>query len=396
MSENKKSIIKTVSRYYIWFVAAILLVASILFVINKIRYFLADTKNSVENILVVNAESSNSSIEEVLEFYHKSTYNQLFIITDVQFKQANDDSDEKFFTEENPHHSIHYIKIPSGLESNQIQAAAMALKIEAESLGIELQSFDIAADILKTKRMNYVFSKLFPEALIGNIILKPLLNNPNKASYAEVLNEFFAFLSSRFSKFSEDKLRIALQNGNYIDEILAARAKKDTYFKEDSKTPLHLDLREDFEGLNYFEPNPAWHFQSVLVIDTTEAAFEMPTTTDRLPLYRKYGYVEFKVNDSIFRLYAYQNLDFLKKDPKNDYLFIPFKDLTNTIETNGSGRYLDISIPDKELISIDFNKAYNPYCAYDDKYSCPIPPFENHLKLRIEAGEKKLRKDEQP
>lgn len=243
--------------------------------------------------------------------------------------------------------------------------------------------------------MNYVFSKLFPEATIGNFVLNRIENNPNKASYREVFKEFSAFLSLRFTKISEDKLRIALLNGRYIDEILAARAEKDTYFKENSKTPLHHDLRDTFEGLNYFEPNPEWHFESSLVVDTTEAAFEMPTTTDRLPLYRKYGYIEFKVHDSIFRLFAYQNLDFLKKDPENDYLFIPFKDLTNTIETNGSGRYLDISIPNNEPVSIDFNKAYNPYCAYDEKYSCPIPPFENHLKLRIEAGEKKLRKDEQ-
>jgi uncharacterized protein (DUF1684 family) len=88
-------------------------------------------------------------------------------------------------------------------------------------------------------------------------------------------------------------------------------------------------------------------------------------------------------------LAIYQNVDLVNTAGYEDYLFIPFKDLTNGEDTYGGGRYLDLKIPEGETILIDFNRAYNPYCAYNHNYSCPIPPFENHLKVKIEAGVKK-------
>ena len=77
-----------------------------------------------------------------------------------------------------------------------------------------------------------------------------------------------------------------------------------------------------------------------------------------------------------------------KKYEYAGFLFLPFKDLTNGKETYGGGRFMDILIPDTDKIILDFNKAYNPYCAFSHRYSCPLPPFENWLKTEIPAGEK--------
>ena len=86
-----------------------------------------------------------------------------------------------------------------------------------------------------------------------------------------------------------------------------------------------------------------------------------------------------------------QNMAFIDHPEYGNYLFIPFKDRTNTITTYGSGRYIDIDIPEESIVIIDFNEAYNPYCAYYDRWSCPLVPFENHLDIHIYAGEKKYK-----
>ena len=87
---------------------------------------------------------------------------------------------------------------------------------------------------------------------------------------------------------------------------------------------------------------------------------------------------------------VYQNLLLRETEEFKDYLFLPFADLTNGEQTYGGGRYIDLSIPDKDSIIINFNTAYNPYCAYNAKYSCPLVPKENHLDYSIEAGVKKF------
>ncbi len=87
-------------------------------------------------------------------------------------------------------------------------------------------------------------------------------------------------------------------------------------------------------------------------------------------------------------LLAYQNLDLLKNKPEYRKLFVPFNDYTNGVSSYGGGRYLDIDIPAGDKTIIDFNFAYNPYCAYHDRWSCPIPPSENNLDIEVEAGVK--------
>ena len=88
---------------------------------------------------------------------------------------------------------------------------------------------------------------------------------------------------------------------------------------------------------------------------------------------------------------VYQNQELIKQEGFENYLFLPFSDETNGIESYGGGRYIDLRIPESNKLIIDFNSAYNPYCAYNDKYSCPIVPRENYLRTRIEAGVKKFK-----
>jgi len=114
----------------------------------------------------------------------------------------------------------------------------------------------------------------------------------------------------------------------------------------------------------------------------------MKTTTDRLPVYVKYGEAYFVLDGVQCKLNIYQNQELIKLEKYRDYLFIPYLDETSGKESYGGGKYLDLRIPKGDSILIDFNKAYNPYCAYNHHYSCPIPPYENRLNVAVEAGVK--------
>ena len=119
----------------------------------------------------------------------------------------------------------------------------------------------------------------------------------------------------------------------------------------------------------------------------------MKTTTDRLPEYVKYGDVSFELFGKSYSLNIYRNLDIVNKEGYEDYLFLPFLDDTNGVESYGGGRYIDFDIPIDNYLIIDFNTAYNPYCTYNEKYSCPIVPRENYLPLEIKAGIKAFAKN---
>ncbi|MCH5714934.1 DUF1684 domain-containing protein [Niabella hibiscisoli] len=123
--------------------------------------------------------------------------------------------------------------------------------------------------------------------------------------------------------------------------------------------------------------------------------FILPTSSGRSKMYRQYGKLRFVYEDVAQELYVYQSQALLL-DPKHaDHLFLPFTDLTTGQESYETGRYIDLSISEikNNQVTVDFNKAYNPYCAYiSGIYSCPIPPKENRLKVAIKAGEKKYLK----
>jgi len=163
-------------------------------------------------------------------------------------------------------------------------------------------------------------------------------------------------------------------------------------FKDASTSPLKDKDRKDFKGLDFFDFDSTYVVKAKFERTPDETPFEMKTTTERLPLYVKYGIVTFNLKGKEHHLNVYQNQDLINKEGFEDYLFLPFLDNTNGEETYGGGRYIDLKFPERDEMIIDFNKAYNPLCAYNEKYSCPIVPLENYLELKVEAGVKAFEK----
>lgn len=163
-------------------------------------------------------------------------------------------------------------------------------------------------------------------------------------------------------------------------------------FKDATKSPLKEKDRKNFKGLDFFPFNADYVITATFKRTPDEKAFKMKTTTSRLPVYVKYGEITFTLNGKPYQLNLYQNQDLIKKEGYEDYLFLPFLDDTNGEATYGGGRYIDVRIPEGETMIIDFNTAYNPYCAYNEKYSCPIVPRENYISAKIEAGVKAFHK----
>ncbi len=176
---------------------------------------------------------------------------------------------------------------------------------------------------------------------------------------------------------------------SYVDSINLQRDTINIHFKDSSTSILDKTELELFTGIDFFAVNDTFNISAKFRKKRFQPSFEMATSTSRKPIYKKYGVLKFHLNGQTHRLIIYQNVELSKVEEYADYLFCPFKDLTNGHETYGGGRYLDMRIGDlKADPRIDFNLCYNPYCAYNYKYSCPIPPKENHLKTRIEAGVK--------
>jgi len=175
---------------------------------------------------------------------------------------------------------------------------------------------------------------------------------------------------------------------NYIEEINQYRDSLNKAFAHPETSILKAEYLTTFKELPYFPVNEKYRIKAKFIRIKNGKTFEMLTSTSRKPVYTVYGKLVFKIDDKTYELYLYK-----PKDPKPGYenwLFCPFTDLTNGEETYGGGRYLDFTTTDMKNPVIDFNMCYNPYCAYNDKYSCPVPPKENFLNLRIEAGVKKL------
>lgn len=174
----------------------------------------------------------------------------------------------------------------------------------------------------------------------------------------------------------------------YIEEIKAYRSEMNEKFADSATSPLTPEGLDHFRELDFFNINKKYQVEAQFVLNPDPEAFEMETTTDRRPIYVKYGEAHFSLEGQNFILEIYQSEKAKKMTEFKEHLFLPFKDLTNGNASYGGGRFLDLKIPSGETIIIDFNKAYNPYCAYNHRYSCPIPPDVNHLGIEIPAGVK--------
>lgn len=171
----------------------------------------------------------------------------------------------------------------------------------------------------------------------------------------------------------------------YVDEIKAERMDKDRFMKTSPESPFAEDPTK-FTSLKYFPPDIRFKVTANLVPVQNKKPVVL-TTNDG----KQQQYVEYAIAD--FDLDGYNNklliLEVIDPGPFRGKLFLAFGDETSASETYGAGRYLDVvKVPGANTITLDFNKAYNPYCAYVEKYSCPFPPTDNLLKVAIRAGEK--------
>ncbi|WP_323788584.1 DUF1684 domain-containing protein [Psychroserpens sp.] len=163
-------------------------------------------------------------------------------------------------------------------------------------------------------------------------------------------------------------------------------------YKDATTSPLKDKDRKQFVGLDFFKYDSTFVVKANLKRTPDTDWFDMKTTTSRVSPERIYGILTFELKGNTYALHVYQGKDVMKQEGLEDYLFLPFLDDTNGEESYGGGRYIDLRIPKGDTVEIDFNKAYNPYCAYNDKYSCPIVPRVNYLALDVRAGVKAFAK----
>ena len=180
----------------------------------------------------------------------------------------------------------------------------------------------------------------------------------------------------------------SLQGGEskeaYIERIQEERQRTEGFMRSNPESPFAPDSIE-FKGLDYYAPDPDYRVRARLTPIQSQKLLQMPTSTGEEEKYIRYAYADFDLNGQPQRLLLLQPFD------SQTMLFVPFADATSGEETYGGGRYLDLEMPPRtggKTIELDFNKAYNPYCAYNASFSCPLPPKENMLDVAIRAGEK--------
>ncbi len=172
----------------------------------------------------------------------------------------------------------------------------------------------------------------------------------------------------------------------HVNQLETERREKDHFFKADEQSPIPWALREHFNGLAYFPPNPAYRFRVKLQRYPSPERVVLATSKGIPRDMLKWGYFEFTIQGKTQRLQVYKSVR--SGGHGEESLFIPFRDGTSGKESYGAARYLDLGPSRTDEYDLDFNRAYNPYCAYSDDYVCPFPPRENWLDIRIEAGEK--------
>ncbi|MCB9225048.1 MAG: DUF1684 domain-containing protein [Crocinitomicaceae bacterium] len=170
------------------------------------------------------------------------------------------------------------------------------------------------------------------------------------------------------------------------NEILVFQKEQNDHYKDKEESPLTKKERKHFKGHRFYPINLLYrvtaHFEPFSNPDTVV----MPTSAGTEKVYLKYAMLHFNIAEQHCHLVAYQSVKLMQKEEYKDYLFVPFRDNTSGKTSYGGGRYLDITIPEGNEVVLNFNLAYNPYCAYTNGWFCSIPPEENTLAVEINAG----------
>ncbi len=184
---------------------------------------------------------------------------------------------------------------------------------------------------------------------------------------------------------------MSMSPDEYIWEIKQFRHQKDQFFATSPEAPIPARERQQFAGLRYFEPDPAYRVEAELIRFPAPEVVQLGTTTGRISQHYRYGEVRFMLGGQECRLTAYKSVDTQGEDGEDDReLFLPFRDATSGQESYGAGRYLEVEEDSAGpgRVILDFNRAYSPWCAYNEMYSCVLPPAENRLAVPVRAGER--------
>ena len=204
---------------------------------------------------------------------------------------------------------------------------------------------------------------------------------------------FWTSCTQKIALTNSDQPGISIQEKATAD-ITAFQEKINSEYSSKDKSPLDEEQKEKFiasGGHDFFPINLDYRVEANLDTNVDVKNIKFETTTDRVAVYDLYGIASFRIGNKDYKVNIYQSQ--MRFRPKAlSHLFLPFNDLTNGDTTYGGGRYVDVEpSDDSQTITIDFNKSYSPYCAYNSKYSCPIPPIENRLDVEIKAGVQHLK-----
>lgn len=176
--------------------------------------------------------------------------------------------------------------------------------------------------------------------------------------------------------------RVRSQRSARLSEYERFRKSKDEFFATDPGSPLSREQRGRFAGLSYFPPDRILTVETDLLPSPyADEEVKMATTGGSEQIYRRAGIIRFEVGGELAQLTLFAS-------EGSHELFLPFRDATSGKESYGAGRYVDVDVPKDGRVVLDFNLAYNPYCAYNDAWTCPLPPTENWLRVPIRAGER--------
>lgn len=175
----------------------------------------------------------------------------------------------------------------------------------------------------------------------------------------------------------------------YVENIQKERDRQYKFLRFNIDSPLEEEQRKEFKELDYYPIDINYRVRAKLVPVEDRKMIVLPMTDGSGEKYLKHSFAEFELNGKKHRLLLLQ----AAKEPDKRVFFLAFADATSGEETYGGGRYINLRQDAKNSISIDFNLAYNPYCAYNPDFACPLPPQENILELPIRAGEKDYKKD---
>ena len=190
--------------------------------------------------------------------------------------------------------------------------------------------------------------------------------------------------------------RVNPEEKAYADQVQALRQHKDHFFGSSLESPIPDDTRRrGFAGLSYFPPDLAFRVRAMIVPFQRQALVDLGTTTGAIRPQVRHAELRFRIGEQNLRLTGFLDPHYREHHHGQDHgveLFVPFRDASSGRETYGAGRYVEVQVEEeadsRQVATIDFNLAYNPFCAYNEAYSCPLPPVENALPVAIRAGER--------